>query len=223
MRYFILLSVFFFATACAVAPAAEVAPTATPNPYPAAATIFRVNPSQSNVNYIITETFLENVSEIIRSNPRYGEVTTVGATRAISGNLAVDLSGATPMLLGGDVAVDLTMLRTSKAERDEILKVNWLESVRYPIATFAIQAAENIEQDGTRITFDLVGDLTIHGVTQPVSFDAFATLTSTELIGEATATLQMSSFGVTPPRVPKIVEVEDTFELKIVLHADAVN
>ncbi len=219
MRYWFLALSLLFLTACTPLQAALPSPTEAPPTYPEQATLFKVSPSQSNVNYIITETFLENASELLRSNPRYGEVTTIGATRAIRGEIAIDFTQADPTLVGGQISVDLTMLRTSKAERDEILKVNWLESGRYPIATFEISEAANIVREADQIAFDLVGDLSIHGVTQPVTFTTVATISETEVRGEATATLLMSDFEVTPPSVPKIVEVADAFELKIKLMA----
>ncbi len=221
MRYWPLLLFAFLIASCSQTQTSPVSPTEAPAPYPAAATVFKVSPSQSNANYIITETFLENASELLRSNPRYGEITTIGATRAIKGEIAIDFTQVEPTLVGGQITVDLTMLRTSKAERDEILKVNWLESVRYPTATFDLHEATNVTRTGEQLNFDLVGDLTIHGVTQPVSFATTATVSDTIVSGEASTTLLMTDFDVDPPKVPKIVEVADAFEIKIKLVANA--
>ena len=50
----------------------------------------------------------------------------------------------------------------------------------------------------------LMGDLTVHGVTQPTTWQATATFAEGEVTGTATTTVLMTDFGMTPPKVGSV-------------------
>lgn len=191
--------------------------------YPPSATRFQVVPIDSNVRYVVQETFFDNVSAIINANPQTGTFTTIGTTRAISGEIALDLSTDPPSILGGTFHVDLVTLRSGYERRDERIRVDWLESYRYPTATFTIRDAQFTAPSAANAPqqFALSGDLTLRSVTVPVTLNASATLQDNVIDANATAQLRMSQFNMEPPSMAGIVEVEDEFELRVRIRAIA--
>jgi polyisoprenoid-binding protein YceI len=69
------------------------------------------------------------------------------------------------------------------------------------------------------LRFTVVGDLTVHDVTRPVTFDAIAKITGDTLNSTATATITMSDFGIEPPDLANFVKAEDTVGLEVSLTA----
>ena len=109
--------------------------------------------------------------------------------------------------LGGDLAsakahgtVDVASIETKEAARDEHLRsADFFDAEQYPKLTFASTAVNPIDQD----TFEITGDLTLHGVTRPVTLKAEIQGTETDPWGnervglEVTGTLSRGDFGMT--------------------------
>lgn len=108
-----------------------------------------------------------------------------------------DISATTITAKVGVASVD-----TRNADRDDHLRSpDFFDTAQFPDATFTSTKVENVADDGS---FDVVGDLTLHGVTKPVTFHF--TGISDEIIdpwgnrkrgGSATTTLNRQDFGVT--------------------------
>jgi polyisoprenoid-binding protein YceI len=64
-------------------------------------------------------------------------------------------------------------------------------------------------------TFDLVGDLTVHGVTQTKTWKATATFADGEVTGTATTTVLISEFGMEPPKAGPVLSIEDFVTLEL--------
>jgi polyisoprenoid-binding protein YceI len=97
-------------------------------------------------------------------------ITTVrGGFRNVTGTL--DFDPANPAAASVDVVIDTTsMSSTGVADRDNHLKSpDFLDIANYPTITFKSTKVEpNTDGSNAKIT----GDLTIHGVTRPVTLDA---------------------------------------------------
>jgi polyisoprenoid-binding protein YceI len=71
--------------------------------------------------------------------------------------------------------------------------------------------------------FQIVGDLTVAGTTQSVTFDTTATLDSSDqLTGQAIATVLYPDFNLTIPSVPFVAGVDEDVRLEINFVAQAV-
>ena len=68
------------------------------------------------------------------------------------------------------------------------------------------------------VTFELTGDLTIHGVTKPTTWQATGTIAGRDLTGTATTRTTFETFGMTPPRAAIVLSVEDNITLEIDFH-----
>lgn len=90
-----------------------------------------------------------------------------GAFKGFKGTLDLDES-AELALRKVDVVVDASSIDTSEPKRDEHLKsADFLDVAAYPTLTYQSRA---IERRGERHV--ITGELTIHGVTRPVTLDA---------------------------------------------------
>ena len=107
---------------------------------------------------------------------------------------------------------DISTLTSDQNRRDNAIRRDWLQSSRFPTATFkatAIQNAPASYNEGEEATFQLLGDLTIREVTKPVTFDVTATLQGDTIRGEATTQIKMTDFGFEPPAIGNILTVGD--------------
>ncbi len=74
----------------------------------------------------------------------------------------------------GQFQVDISTLKSDDSRHDNRIRQRWLESSRYPTATFVPTGIQNFPTDaaeGKPFNFKLAGNMTIHQVTKPVAFD----------------------------------------------------
>lgn len=140
----------------------------------------------------------------------------VGETNAFVGNIYFDEAGLPLQCSRWDA--DLRTLTSDESRRDNFLRQNTLETDTYPQATFILTSVEGLDQPlGTEeVTFTMIGDLTIHGVTKVVSWTATAKLDGDTLTGTAATTFDMEDFNITPPKVGPVLSIDET----VVLEAD---
>ncbi len=75
---------------------------------------------------------------------------------------------------------------------------------------------------GQTIHFQVLGNLTIHGVTRSATFDVTLTAQSaTALKGQATTTVRYKDFNITIPPVPSVSDVAETTTLALTFTAQA--
>ena len=70
-----------------------------------------------------------------------------------------------------------------------------LEAIKYPKVTFVSTSITSIGKD----KFTIKGDLTFHGITKSISFEATQTKTASKLIAEATFSVLMTDYKVERP------------------------
>lgn len=141
----------------------------------------------------------------------------IGKTPEISGTLLFDASGAV-IPEQSKVIVDLRNLQSDNAMRDRYIQRMTLQTADYPTADFVLTAAPGLPlplpTSGT-VAFELVGDLTLHGVTRPTTWQATASFNENELTGAATTTVLLTDFGMEPPRAGPVVSIEDAVRIEL--------
>jgi len=180
-------------------------PTATP-PDPAGRVVFKIAPGESEVQYEVEETFLNQ-------NNRFAVA--IGVTGQINGEIFADLANP-PASTIGPISVDISQFKSDSSRRDNAIRQRFLESERYPIATFTPTKIEGLPesyQEGQDYTFKVSGDLTVRQVTLPVAFDITARLQDNTLTGTAATSILMSDFGVGPISLAGILQTEDLVKL----------
>ena len=93
-----------------------------------------------------------------------------------------------------------------KALMQEHFNENYVESEKFPKSTFKGKieniSAVNFKKDGT-YNVTVSGDLTIHGVTKPVSSKGTITVAGTKITAKSSFEIELSNYGVKIPAVVK--------------------
>jgi polyisoprenoid-binding protein YceI len=144
----------------------------------------------------------------------------VGTTNAVSGNIDI---GADGVLVPGasKITVDMTSLKTDESRRDNFIKRNTLNTAQYPTAVFVPTAIKGLPSplpSAGDVSFELTGDLTIHSVTKPITWQATGKISGQDLTGTASTKTTFEEFGMTPPRAAIVLSVEDNITLEIDFH-----
>ena len=154
---------------------------------------------------------------------RHMMVTTVhGRFAPPTGKLVFD--PANPAASYVEATIDATTISTGVDQRDAHLKsADFLEVDKFPTITFKSTKIEKTGGNGLKIT----GDLTVHGVTKPVTLDAKVNKIGLfEIPGvvkahtagfDATTVIRRSDFGVTKflPAVSDEIPVRITLDAKL--------
>ncbi len=91
-----------------------------------------------------------------------------GRFNTFSGNFSYDPANVAASTIS--VNIDTTSIDSNHAERDKHLRGgDFLEVSKYPEAKFVSKRITDIDDDGEE--FDIVGDLTLHGVTKEVTIE----------------------------------------------------
>jgi polyisoprenoid-binding protein YceI len=174
-----------------------------------ASTIYEIVSEESKARYLVEEE-LANI----------GANTAVGETNAIIGQLLFDDQN-TPLPCS-TFYVDIRTLVSDEARRDNYLRGNTLQSDQFPLATFVVTSVEDFsvpENDGEETTFVLVGNFTLHGVTQPVAWEVTAKTDGDTITGSANTEFEMPDFNIQPPVVGSVISLDETVRLEVDLTA----
>jgi polyisoprenoid-binding protein YceI len=146
----------------------------------------------------------------------------VGTTPGVSGSLVLGADGSvTPDQ--STITVDLTQLKSDESRRDNFIKTDTLQTSRYPTATFVADQVQGLPTPlptSGEATFQLLGNLTVHGVTKPVTWQITAQFTDTTISGTATTSVNITDFGMTPPKVGPVLNIEDALNLQLAFTAN---
>lgn len=149
-----------------------------------------------------------------------GAAEAVGQTNAIIGTILLGEDG-TPLICSR-FDVDLRTLQSDEARRDNYLYRNTLQTETYPLATFIVASIEGLDgplTDGETVTLRLLGDLTLHGVTRPATWDAEVTLDGDTLTGTASTTFLMADYNIEEPVVGPVASVDQEIRLEVDISA----
>ncbi|WP_336322687.1 YceI family protein [Streptomyces lavendofoliae] len=132
--------------------ATATVPTAAVDPALAALTgTYTIDPSHSGIGFTARHAMVTNVR---------------GAFTEYEGTLELD--GVNPAASSASIDVTIASVDTGSADRDNHLRgADFFDAERFPLMTFRSTSAEALGGTDYRIT----GDLTIKGVTKPISID----------------------------------------------------
>ena len=143
----------------------------------------------------------------------------VGTTSRVTG--AVVLADGHVVPGESKFSVLLDSLRTDRERRDMYIKRRTLETDRFPTADLAITALPGLPwplPDSGALTFEIEGDLTIHGVTRPSTWQVTAEAQDGGFTGLASTRVKFEDFGMTQPRVAIVLSVQDDIGLEYQFH-----
>jgi polyisoprenoid-binding protein YceI len=177
---------------------------------------FVIVPEESQASYLVDEEFLENA--LSKLGIEAGQNDVVGTTPEVSGQLQLNLDDLSAVLGENEFAVDLSQLTSDQDRRDNWIRENGPTFDRFPMATFTATAVSGLPDnydEGQEIQFQVSGDLTVHEVTLPVTFDVTATLQDDTLTGVLETRRLMSDFGIDPPAFAGTLTVADEFGIRV--------
>lgn len=140
----------------------------------------------------------------------------VGKTTGVTGALVLGADGT--VLDGSKITIDLSSLQSDETRRDNFVKSNTLQTGTYPTAELVPTRVEGLAQPlptSGEVQFTLVGDLTVHGVTQEVAWDVTAQATPETVAGTAATTVTFSQFGLSAPKVGSVLSIDDELRLSL--------
>jgi polyisoprenoid-binding protein YceI len=141
----------------------------------------------------------------------------VGRTSGVYGAIVLDAAGAV-VPDQSKITVEMTTLTSDNSTRDNYIKRNTLQVDRFPTAEFTVTSAPGLPTPlptSGMSTFELVGDLVVHGVSRPTTWTVSASFFEGGVTAMATTTVLMTDFGMEPPRVGRVLSIEDSVQLEL--------
>jgi polyisoprenoid-binding protein YceI len=172
---------------------------------------FAIVPTSSKATYHVNETLVGQ-----------GFNTAIGSADGLTGDIYIDRTKPSASSIG-TITIDISKLASDQSRRDNTIRRQFLESSKYPTATFVPKRLEGLPDapytDGQQLTFKIVGDLTVRTVTKEVTFDATGKVVGDTFTGTAHTTFNMTDFGFNPPDIAGIVKAENGVILDLTIEA----
>lgn len=144
-----------------------------------------------------------------------GSTTAVGRTPEVTGTLEID--GTT--VQAATITADMSALTTNDSRRDGRAR-DALETDQFPEATFTLTSPIELGAEaasGEPVAVDAPGDLTIHGVTKPVTVPLDAQLVDGTIVVTGTLDVTFSDYGVELPTAPIVLSLDDNGQIELQL------
>jgi polyisoprenoid-binding protein YceI len=140
----------------------------------------------------------------------------VGRTEDVTGTMSI--AGTT--VEEASFAVDLTTLESDESLRDGQVQSRILETDDFPAATFELTEPLDLGEapaDGEPVSVEATGELTVHGVTNEVSFTIEAQVDGSTIAASGLVPLTWADFDISDPSGgPNAVESEGEMEFLLV-------
>lgn len=144
----------------------------------------------------------------------------VGVTSAITGGITLDARGMVDSS-ESRISVDLTTLTSDRSRRDNFIKRRTIVTDSFPTAELVVTGIRGLPATlpaSGILTLVLTGNLTIHGVTRPTTWDVTARTEGESITGKAVTRIKFGDFGMTQPRVAIVLSVVDDIRLEYDFH-----
>ncbi len=121
-----------------------------------------------------------------------------GRTSSITGTMTIDGTTVTAT----DLNVDMTTFTSDDSRRDSQFNGRIMQVSQFPTAKFKLTTPVDIgtiPTDGSSVQVQATGDLTIHGVTKPVTFDLTAKETNGRIGVVGSTVITFADYGIENP------------------------
>jgi polyisoprenoid-binding protein YceI len=145
----------------------------------------------------------------------------IGSTDSITGSVVI-LPDGTVDSAKSKLTIDLRNLKSDQDMRDGFVKNRTLETDKFPTAEFVPKRLQGVtfplpapDRPTGQTGFQLVGDLTVHGVTKEVTLNGYATYSKDLVAGRANTDFTFATFGLTKPSLARLLSVDDKIQLDL--------
>jgi polyisoprenoid-binding protein YceI len=139
----------------------------------------------------------------------------VGRTNEVQGALTIDGTQVT----GADFTVDVASITSDESRRDNAFRGRVMSADEFPNATFVLTQPIELgvtPTDGAQITTQATGELTLRGVTNPVTFDVTAKQESGLIGVQGSIPVVFNDYGIANPSTGG-VQTEDDGVVEFIL------
>ena len=141
----------------------------------------------------------------------------IGETKNVTGSIAFDSNGKV-IREASKFSVDAATFVSDKDRRDGFVRRRLLASDQYPAIVLVPTEVRGVSlplpTSGTR-PVEIVGGLTVRGVTRPTTWKGTAQFSNGRVTGSAATAFTFDDFQIEQPRVPVLMSVADTIHLEI--------
>ena len=142
----------------------------------------------------------------------------VGTTESVTGAIIVNPDGS--IAPESKLVVDLKTLTSDQSMRDGYIQQRTLETEKFPTLVIVPKRAVGLPAplpvgNQAQAGFQLVTDMTLHGVTKEVTWNVVSTFGNATIGGRATTTIVFSDFNLTKPTLARLLSVDDKIQLEI--------
>ena len=141
----------------------------------------------------------------------------VGETKSLTGAIAFDANGRV-IRDESKFTLDAGSFVSDQNRRDGYVRGRMLESDDYPTITFVPSEVRGVKlpvpKSGSA-QIQILGDLTVHGVTKPTVWNGTAQFNNTGLTGTVATSFTFEDIQLDQPRVPVLLSVADSIKLEI--------
>lgn len=145
-----------------------------------------------------------------------GAATAVGRTSQI--DAALEFSGSS--VIAVEVTVDMTTLQSDRSQRDHAIRSRGLETQAFATASFTLTEPIDlgaVPGAGDTFTAAAVGDVTLHGVTRPVSLDLEASLVDDTVVVVGSTEIVLTDYDIEAPTGFSVLGIAETGLLELQL------
>jgi polyisoprenoid-binding protein YceI len=140
----------------------------------------------------------------------------IGKTTAVTGTILAYPDGRI-VKDSSRIVIDVRTLKSDKDRRDGFLQRRTLETEKYPtveLVPTGIRGFNGVLPASGPVTFELLGDLTVHGVTRPTIWQVTARADGQDVAGTASTAFTFKDIQLDQPKVPVVLSVADTIKLE---------
>jgi polyisoprenoid-binding protein YceI len=140
----------------------------------------------------------------------------IGTTTQVSGSILAYADGRI-VKDSSKIIVNNTTLKSDKDRRDGYVQRRTMETDKYPTVEFVPTSVRGFKGPlpaSGPVTFELLGDLTVHGSTHPAVWQVTAHADGQDVAGSATTAFTFKDINLDQPKVPVVLSVADTIKLE---------
>jgi len=147
-----------------------------------------------------------------------GEKTVTGRTSTVAGTVTLSDDAITAT----NITVDLASMVSDQPLRDRAFRNSIMKTAEFPTAVFTQTEPTTIAlvpPDGTPLTVDVTGTLTVKGVARPATARVESVMNGDVITVVGTIDVKLADFGIDTPTLPGISTARDSavVEFKLVL------